>query len=100
MAFDPNFPADHSELDAAPYRDQYNALKALIDAQQAQIAALQTLVSQKASLDDVNQAIASNSPRNVDGFVFSSDDISDPPQKVEVEDIQSQLGNLVQALRH
>jgi hypothetical protein len=36
----------------------------------------------------------------VDGFVFSSDDISDPPQKVEVEDIQSQLSNLVQALRH
>jgi len=47
-----------------------------------------------------NWFIAANSARNVDGFVFSSDDISDPPQKVEVEDIQSQLSNLVQALRH
>ena len=49
-----------------------------------------------------NWFIAANSARNVDGFVFSSDDISDPPQKVEVEveDIQNQLSNLVQALRH
>ena len=100
MAFDPNKPAEGTLADAVEMRGQLNALKALIDAQQAQIAALQTLVSQKASLDDVNQAIASNSPRNVDGFVFSSDDISDPPQKAEVEDIQTQLGNLVQALRH
>jgi flagellar hook assembly protein FlgD len=86
MAFDPTKPVEGTE----------------IDARQAQIVALQTLVNQKASLDDVNQAIATASPRNVDGFVFSSDDISDPPQKVEVEveDIQNQLSNLVQALGH
>jgi phage I-like protein len=42
MAFDPTFPADHSELDGGPYRDQFNALKALIDAQQAQISDLQS----------------------------------------------------------
>jgi hypothetical protein len=43
--FDPNFPPDHSELDGAPYRAQFNALKALIDAQQTQIAALQQQVT-------------------------------------------------------
>ena len=48
MAYDPNFPADHQELDAAPFRDQYNALKALIDAQQTQIATLQS------NLDDLS----------------------------------------------
>jgi hypothetical protein len=37
MAFDPTFPADHSELDGAPYRNQFNALKALIDTQAAQV---------------------------------------------------------------
>jgi len=31
MAFDPSKPADHSEIDAAELRNQFNALKALID---------------------------------------------------------------------
>jgi hypothetical protein len=48
----------------------------------------------------VNQAIAGNSAKNVDGFAFVGDDISDPPQKVEVEDIQSALSDLIQALKH
>ena len=69
------------------------ALKALIDAHQAQLA-------QKASMAGVNQAIAAASARNVDGFQGLSDDISDPPQKAEVEDIQSKLDGLISALRH
>jgi hypothetical protein len=32
MSFDPSKPADHSEIDAAELRNQFNALKALIDA--------------------------------------------------------------------
>ena len=32
MAFDPNIPGDHDEIDAPPLRAQFNALKALIDA--------------------------------------------------------------------
>jgi hypothetical protein len=70
MAYDPTKPVDDSPLDAAEMRGQLTALKALIDGLQAQIVALQTLVNQKASLDDVNQAVAANSARNVDGFVF------------------------------
>ncbi len=41
MAYDPNFPPDHQTLNAAPFRDQFNGLKAIIDAQQNQIVALQ-----------------------------------------------------------
>ena len=42
MPYDSNFPPDHQPLNAAPWRDQFNGLKALIDAQSAQISALQT----------------------------------------------------------
>jgi hypothetical protein len=33
MAFDSNLPADHSPVVAAELRNQFNALKALMDAQ-------------------------------------------------------------------
>ena len=41
MPYDPTLPVDHSSIVAAELRSQLNALKALIDAQQIQIAALQ-----------------------------------------------------------
>jgi hypothetical protein len=41
MAYDSNFPPDHQALIAAPFRDQFNGLKAIIDAQQNQLVALQ-----------------------------------------------------------
>ena len=44
MRYDPNFPLTNAELESAPFRDQFNALKALIDAQAAQLAALGTVV--------------------------------------------------------
>jgi hypothetical protein len=99
MAFDPNFPPDHSQLIAAPYRNQFNALKALYDAQQT------TIEAQQAQIADLQAQITAmpaqlGGAKNVDDFVLSTDDISDPPQKAEVEDIQGQLSNLVQALKH
>jgi hypothetical protein len=106
MAYDPNLPANHSPIVSAELRSQFAGLKALIDAQQTQITALQSQnaglqaqMDRKASMDDVNLAIAAGSARNVGGFDFSGEDISDPPQKVEVEDIQSGLSGLVQALK-
>ena len=45
MAFDPSKPAEDSPLDAAEMRSQLTGLKALIDAQQATIADLQSNVS-------------------------------------------------------
>jgi hypothetical protein len=52
MSYDPNFPPDHQPLNAAPWRDQFNGLKDLIDAQSAQISALQTqTAAQQQQLD-------------------------------------------------
>jgi hypothetical protein len=45
MAFDPTKPAEHTPLDAAEVRENFNALKALIDAQAVQITALEQQVA-------------------------------------------------------
>jgi hypothetical protein len=99
-------PANNSPVVSQELRDQFNGLKSLIDAQdavidtqQALIDNLQSQIDLKASMDDVNQAIAAGSARNLGGFDFQGEDISDPPQKVEVEDIQGALSGLVQALK-
>ena len=44
MAFDPTKPVDDSEATAVELRDQFNALKALIDAQALQLAQLAPLL--------------------------------------------------------
>ena len=45
MASDPTKPADHAPIIAAELRDQFNSLKALIDAQQTQISAQAALIA-------------------------------------------------------
>jgi hypothetical protein len=40
MPFDPTWPPFNAELEAAPFRDQFNALKSLIDGLTAQVSAL------------------------------------------------------------
>ena len=40
MPYDPNWPPTNAELLSAPFREQFQGLKALIDAQAVQIAAL------------------------------------------------------------
>jgi hypothetical protein len=106
MSFDPTKPVEDSPLDAAEMRNQFNGLKALIDAQQVTIGAQQTqitaLQSQAADLQAQITAMPAvlGGAKNIDDFVLSTDDISDPPQKAEVEDIQGQLSNLVNALKH
>ncbi len=51
MAFDPNYPVDHSLIAAADFRNQFNALKALMDAQQSTIDSQQaTIASQQATI--------------------------------------------------
>jgi hypothetical protein len=46
MAYDPNYPADHIRIVAAEFRNQFNGLKAIIDAQQNQLAAWQEQFAQ------------------------------------------------------
>lgn len=48
MAFDPTLPVDDSLIIALELRNQFNGLKALIDAQAAGLTALQALVAQQA----------------------------------------------------
>jgi len=55
MPYDPNLPVDHSSIVAAELRNQFNGLKALIDAQQQQLAAQQTQLDAQAAL--LNQLI-------------------------------------------
>ena len=90
MAFDPNKPAPGDDLDAVLIRNQLNALKALIDAQAAQIASLQA---------QLNAAIAgtSNNSNGVGNLSLTIN--NNPPQNFEVQPIADKLDELINALR-
>ena len=84
MPFDPNKPAEDSPLDAAEVRNQFNALKDLIDAQAAQIADLQTQLATRAT-----------NP----GMPHMSIAFSNPPTAAQLNDAQSFINDLVDALQ-
>ncbi len=50
MTYDPTLPQENTPLDAVQIRAQFNALKALIDLQAGQIAALQTALANKSQM--------------------------------------------------
>ena len=92
MAFNPDLPADHTKLSAAEMRGQLNALKALNDAQAAQIAALQTQVAaQQARWDTLTAQLADIDPLNMT--------VSDPPTVNEVQSIVYQADAILAALK-
>ena len=106
MPYNPNLPADHSEIVAAELRNQLNALKALYDGQQAtitaqaaQIAALQTALNAKPSMDDVNAAIVANSSANVNSMEGLDNSPSDPPTQGDVLQLYYFGNNLLNALK-
>ena len=86
MPFDPTKPRDDTLGVASDLRDQFNALKALIDA--------------KPSTDDMNAAISANSASNVDRIAPMSSGVSDPPTQEEVQQIYNTLNYLINALKH
>jgi len=78
MPFDPTLPVNNSPIVAAELRNQYNALKALYDAQQVQIAAMQarwdTLTAQLADIDPLNMTVSDPPTVNeVQSIVYQSD---------------------------
>ena len=78
MPFDPTKPLDDSLATAAEMRDQLNALKALYDAQQVQIAAMQarwdTLTAQLADIDPLGMTVSDPPTVNeVQSIVYQSD---------------------------
>jgi hypothetical protein len=49
MAYDPNWPPTNAELESVPFREQFQGLKALIDAQALQLATMQALITSLAA---------------------------------------------------
>ena len=98
MAFDPTKPADHAPIVSAELRDQFNALKALIDAQAAQITALTQQLGSRPTMDDVNAAINENSAANSDSVYYMQLAPSDPPTQSDVQTIIDRLNELITAL--
>ena len=88
--FDPTKPAPGDDLDAVLIRSQFNELKALIDAQAAQIANLQA---------QLNAAIAgtSNNSNGVGNLSLTIN--NNPPQQFEVQPIADKMDELINALR-
>lgn len=104
MPFDPTKPAPGDDLDAVLVRDQFNALKALIDDQASQLAAqaaqLSSQAAQLASLLAQLNALLADTSRNTNGVANLSLTIThDPPQTWEVQPIATKLDELIDALR-
>ena len=90
MAFDPSKPAPGDDLDAVLVRNQLNALKALIDAQAAQIACLQA---------QLNAAIGGTSSNSNGVGNLSLTINNNPPQQSEVQPIADKVDELINSLR-
>lgn len=88
--FDPAKPADHSPNSAAEMRAQLTALKALIDAQAAEIGSLQSQIT----------AINNTTSGNSNGVsLLGLAIINDPPELAEVQPIADKMDELINALR-
>ncbi len=99
VPFDPTKPVEGSDLDAAEMRGQLNALKALNDALAAQVAALQTALNAKPSMDDVNAAIVANAAANPTDITYTQMVPSDPPTKSDLQTVIELLNSLITALK-
>ena len=92
MAFDPTLPVEHTPLDAAQMRDQFNALKALIDAQATQITDLQTQVTAlQARFTNLDNQFALLSPLNISE--------TDPLTQAEVASIAGRADDMLSLLQ-
>ena len=84
MPFDPTLPANNSLIISAELRNQFTALKALIDAQAAQIADLQTQLANKAILPTAQPYDQS---------------ISSPPTQADIQNLVDWLNELLGQLQ-
>ena len=96
MPFDSAKPATGDDLDAVLIRSQFNSLKALIDAQAAQVAAQS---AQIASLQAQLNAAIAGTANNIPGVSPLNLAINNnPPQQFEVQPIADKLDQLINAL--
>ena len=91
MPYDPNFPPSHAPLNSVDFRNQFNALKALMDGLQAQLDALPTS-------PDMLNVITDNSAANVNGVLPLNLTVSDPPTAAETQAIADKLNAVLTAL--
>lgn len=92
MPFDTTLPVDHSPIVAAELRNQFNALKALIDAQAAQITALQTSVTAiQTRFADLDNALGILNPLNIS--------VADSLTQDEVQSVAAQTDAILAALK-
>ena len=85
MPFDPNLPAEDAPVQSPVLRDQFNALKALIDA--------------RPTTDAMNAAILAQTSGPTDMVEYPSTDFSDPPTATEVRALANKLIEVMNALR-
>ena len=90
MSFDPTKPAAGDALDANLVRAQLTALKALIDAQAAQLSSLQAQLT--SAIAGTANNIPSVGPLNL---TISNN----PPQQFEVQPIADKVDELIATLR-
>jgi hypothetical protein len=85
MAFDPTLPATNSPIVSAELRNQFNGLKALVDAQP--------------TLLQVNSAIVNGAAGNCNGVEALAVTVSNPPTQAQVQAIVDKLNELMAALQ-
>jgi hypothetical protein len=85
MAYDPNLPANHAPIVSQELRNQFAGLKALIDAQGTQIAALESALNTRAARPTMGEFDP--------GF-------SDPPTFTDLRNIQAVINDLISQLEN
>lgn len=100
MPFDPNKPADNTPVSAAELREQFNAIVAMVAAQNARIDALVAsgLVTQQ-QLNDAITGVINNSSANTNSVGLLEITASDPPTQWEVGTIINTFNATLQAMR-
>ena len=103
MSFDPNIPAEHTDLDAAEMRAQFNALKALIDGLRNDLTSLSSIVtvlqSQVNFLQTQFTPLLTDTPHNPNTVSDLAVGLSQPPNQWEVQPIIDKINELLNALR-
>ena len=97
MPYDPNFPPTNAELISAEFREQFQGLKALIDAQAATIASHTAQIASLQAQLDADIASTSSNSNGVPNLGLSIG--NNPPQQSEVQPIADKLDELINALR-
>jgi hypothetical protein len=84
MPYDSSLPADHAPIVAAELRNQFNGLN---DA-----------ITSSPGFGDLDNAVTTQTPKNVDAVGVPGISFSNPPTQAEVQALQDKLSELIMAL--